>query len=109
MIAHYESTQMVEISAADGYLEAEIVIGLERTHAGYPPSFGPMGGDPGSDPEWDISTVAFIDDDGKYREFGPLATMLDIAVTIFGRELWDDLVDAAILDANESYDGGYDG
>ncbi len=112
MIVDYESTQTVEISTADGYFEAKIVIGLEQLTLGYPASFDPQfGGDPGAGPEWDISTVAFIDDDGKSREFGPLMAMIDIAMTIFGRELWDNMVEAAFVDATENYEnnGGYDG
>lgn len=119
MIVDYESTQSVEItypgsynSCPIGYREAEIVIGLEQTHAGTPPSFNPMdGGDPGSDPEWEVSTISFIDEDGKSREFGGLSAMVDIASTILGSEAWEELVAAAILDATENYvdDGGSDG
>ncbi len=112
MIVDYESTQSVELSTPNGYREAGIVIGLHQTHKGYPPSFNPIdGGDPGSEPEWEITTVSVIDGDGKSREFGTLATMEDILETFVGAEMWEEITHMATLDALENYedDGGYDG
>jgi hypothetical protein len=113
MPVDFESTQTVEVTSPNGYREIEIVFGLKCTHAGYPPSFDPIsGGDPGSEPEFDIVNIHFFDEDGNpsYFTMNPVLPVVTMGLlgNLLGSDIYEELENAAFQDATENW-SAYDG
>lgn len=106
MSVDYQSSQFVEISSVFGGREVEFVIGLECTHVGSPPYFDPVhGGDPGSEAEFNMVNIAYLDEEGNSVGFdGSLGLVSSGFIKAFlGNDLYDTMIDAAHEDAVNNY------
>ena len=105
MVVDYESIQPIEIMTISGDVaEVAIIVGLKCVDPGYEP-FSYWEGDPGWGPEFDISYIALQNTEGKSREFGNFALMEDIFKNLLGESVYDAVIDAAMDDACENWEG----
>lgn len=103
----YTSTQSIEVTTPNGYREAEIAIGLECTFSGYSGSFDPYTGwEEPSGPEFDIVSLTLIDEGGNSVVIDSYIVMQAIFRAFLGDEIYDAMIEDAVVDASENYNGG---
>ena len=102
MYGTYESTQYLEIkNRYDEYDEVEFQLTMTCTAMGDPGSYCGDGAYPPEAPEFELSTIHYVDSDGKQLEIN-----YDAFVTMLGSDDAQKLIDKAYDDAIESGDFG---
>lgn len=105
----YRSTQSAEVlTHLGGYHETILQFDFTCTYPGQAPSYNPMdGGDPGSDPEFDLDTISLEDDGGNCITINPdtQSVALDVLKLTLGSDVYQELEKAAYADAVENYRG----
>ncbi len=109
MNVDYESSQFIELSSQWGDREVEFVIGLACTHLGTAPTFDPLwGGDPGTEAEFNMVNIAYLDEEGNSIGFeGSLGLVsLGFIKGFLGNGVYDLMIEAAFEDAVNNYSPG---